>query len=200
MKRLFTLLFILSCFSISRSNANMGPQGFKDFSNYYFVETGTFGGNSVMKALETGRFQEIYSMDIDLSFVLYSRARFPSNPHVHIVQADSSKDLAEIIRPLDKPITFWLDAHMNPPGPKGKKNTPLLEELEQIKHHPIKTHTILIDDLHCCGTILFDFLTKKDIIRKVLEINPDYIIEYVAGGDDGEYPNNVLVARAAKLR
>jgi hypothetical protein len=70
-----------------------------------------------------------------------------------------------------------------------------MEELEQIKGHPIKSHTIIIDDMHCCGTLLFDFLSREDIARKVMEINPAYEIIYVPGGDAGEYPVNIMVAR-----
>jgi len=69
-----------------------------------------------------------------------------------------------------------------------------MEELEQIRKHPIKNHTIIIDDMHCCGTILFDYLTKEDIAHKILEINPNYVITFVDGGDEGEYKNNIMVA------
>ncbi len=175
--------------------ANIGPSGFYDFPNYYFVETGTSGGNAIALALKTGNFTEIYSMDIYLPHVKFAKSRFTHEPQVHILQGDTSSGLRAIIKSLDKPITFWLDAHRGEPGPENEKNTPLMEELDQIKEHPIKTHTILIDDLHCCGTILFDFLTREEIAQKVLEINPNYTIEYVAGGDDGEYPNNIMVAR-----
>ena len=53
----------------------------------------------------------------------------------------------------------------------------------------------MIDDMHCLNTILFDYLSREQIIAKILEINPDYVIEYMAGGDDGEYPNNIMIAR-----
>ncbi len=48
--------------------------------------------------------------------------------------------------------------------------------------------------MHCCGTILFDYITKEDIIQKIKEINPDYSIIYVDGGWFGEYPHNIMVA------
>lgn len=174
--------------------ANMGPQGFGQFPNYYFVETGTLGGGGILLALKTASFSRIYSMDIEPSHVNYCKARFKKIPHIKIVTGNSEYDLGKLIAPLNKPITFFLDAHNGSPV-EGAKNTPLLEELEQIKQHPIKTHTILIDDMHCCGTLFFDYLTKEDLIAKILEINPNYTIDYVAGGDEGEYPNNVMVAR-----
>jgi hypothetical protein len=178
--------------------SNMGPAGFYDFPNEYFVETGTLGGDGIERARKTNLFKEIYSMDFHFPFIEYTRERFASYPNIYVIQGDSSQDLWKLIEPLDKPITFWLDAHHGDPRNDGGKNTPLLEELEQIKWHPIKTHTILIDDMHCTGTILFDYLTKDQIIEKLLEINPNYTIEYVAGGDDGEYPDNIMVARIKK--
>jgi len=187
----FGIMISVSFFAV----ANMGPQGFDDFPNYYFVETGTLGGDSVAKVLKTGKFTEIYSMDMDPAFVQNAKMRFRSCPNVHLVQGDTARDLGRLISTLNKPITFWLDAHNGVADPYGAKNTPLLEELNQIKTHPIKTHTILIDDMHCCGTILFDFITQEQIIAKILEINPKYVIDFVPGGDDGEYPKNVMVAR-----
>lgn len=109
-------------------------------------------------------------------------------------------ELFDVIQNINEPITFWLDAHDGWPDPdSGLQNTPILEELDQIKMHPLNTHTILIDDMHCCNTLLFDFLSLDDIIAKVLEVNPDYIISFVPGGDDGEYPVNVLVARPPEV-
>lgn len=176
-------------------SANMGPQGFHQFKQRIFIETGTFSGDGIQKALDAG-FEEIYSIDIDAKFIQNSVHRFKGKRNVHLAVKNSSFELWDVIKTIEEPVVFWLDAHEGFPDPKaiGVKNTPLMEELDQIKCHPIKNHTILIDDLHCCGTLQFDFLTLDQIIAKVLEINPEYDISYVDGGDDGEYKNNVLVA------
>lgn len=195
MKNLYAVVFGLLFLATRYVVANIGPAGFYDFPNYYFVETGTYQGEGVSKALKTQHFTEIYSMDIDKTHVENARVRYRSNPNIRIVHGDSAYILGKLISSLNKPITFWLDAHNYPPDLYGGKNTPILEELNQIKSHPIKTHTIIIDDMHCCNTASFDFITKEQIIKKIIEINPDYIIEYVSGGDSGEHPNNVLVAR-----
>lgn len=188
---------VLTCLSLAVSaSANMGPQGFHAYKTRIFVETGTFGGDGIQKALNAG-FEEVRSMDIDEGLLKDARRRFSGDSRVHIHLGDSGTRLSDIIDDITEPVTFWLDAHNGFPDPNavGVKNTPLMQELEQIKQHPIKTHTILIDDMHCCDTLLFDYLSKADIVAKVLEINPNYIIEFVPGGDDGEYPHNVLVAR-----
>lgn len=172
--------------------ANIGPQGFGDFVQDYFVETGTFSGDGIQKALDAG-FKQVRSLEYTKALCEKARKRFQGNRCVKIFQGDSSKILWKVIKPIDQKITFWLDAHTYPPVP-GKKNCPLMHELEQIKMHPIKTHTLLIDDMHCCGTAAFDGLTKEAIIEKIYEINPLYRIYFVPGGDDGEYPQNVMVA------
>lgn len=174
--------------------ANMGPQGFAPFPNKYFVETGTYGGSSVQKALNAG-FSEIRTIEVSLSDYKACVEKFKKFPQVKLFYGDSAKDLWLVIRDIKEPATFWLDAHIYPPRADGGKNCPLIEELQQIGRHPIKTHTILIDDMHCCGTEAFDYLTQEDIVEAVMRINPKYEITYVPGGDDGEYPVNVMVAR-----
>jgi len=118
-------------------------------------------------------------------------------PNVTIWEGDSGSLLYEMIKDINEPVTFWLDAHNGVYDPDAE-NTPILRELEQIKKHHIKNHTILIDDMHCCERDLFDFLTKDQIAAKVKEINPDYEITFVDGGNDSEYPNNIMVARVPK--
>jgi heterodisulfide reductase subunit A-like polyferredoxin len=71
------------------------------------------------------------------------------------------------------------------------KKCPLLDELEVIKNHPVKNHTIMIDDIRCCGTDYFDFITKEQLENKIKEINPKYVITY----EDSWEPKDILVAR-----
>lgn len=194
MKNCFFWVLCWLCCMRTHVLANIGPEGFGPFLNRYFIETGTFGGNAVQKALDAG-FLEVRSIDCERDHYRYCLERFQGMQHVKLFLGDSSKDLWQLIQDIDEPVTFWLDAHIFPPRTDGGKNCPLIEELEQIKQHPIKTHTILIDDMHCSGTRAFDDLTQEDIIQKILEINPDYHISFVPGGDKGEYPVNVMVAK-----
>ncbi|MEX0940420.1 MAG: hypothetical protein WDZ41_03600 [Candidatus Babeliales bacterium] len=187
------MIYLFFLLSFSLITANMGPEGFEAFPNKYFVETGTFSGDGIRFALRAG-FREIHSIEINEKFFSEAKKKFKQNSNVHIWHGDSGKILLNVIRNIQEPITFWLDGHNGWPDPQQKKNTPLLEELEQIKQHHIKTHTILIDDMHCCNMLLFDFITKEQIIEKIKEINPLYIITYIDGGDHGEYPNNIMVA------
>lgn len=188
-------IFFILAFFLNSLFGNMGPQGFNEFRSRVFVETGTFSGDGIQKALDAG-FEIVYSIDIDEQFVKHAQNRFVSSSSVFVYQKDSSFQLSDLLEEIQEPVVFWLDAHNGFPDPNavGVENTPLIRELDQIKNHHIKTHTILIDDLHCCGTLLFDYLSLDQIICKVLEINPNYFISFVDGGDEGEYKNNVLVA------
>ena len=194
MKQIFMTALSAGSFLFSAFlSANIGPQGFEEFHQKYFVETGTDRGDGIQKALNAG-FQEVRSIEFNPKLTKKAQVRFANNARVKIYRGDSSVDLWNIIKDINEPITFWLDAHIFPPRKDGGKNCPLIEELEQIKKHPIKTHTILIDDMHCCDTDAFDYMNQDDFIKKLLEINPHYQIRYVDGGDDGEYKNNVMVA------
>ena len=185
-------LIFISSFLVSSLYSNIGPSGFGPYINRYFVETGTFGGDGAQKALNAG-FSEIRTIEYEMNNYNYSRERFKNRPEVKIWQGSSATGLWDMISDIKEPITFWLDAHIYPPL-EGVKNCPLIEELEQIKRHPIKTHTILIDDMSCAGTGAFDSLTKDDLIQKILEINPDYHVYYIDGGDQGEAKDNIMVA------
>lgn len=187
------LLVLSYCIFASPLLANIGPQGFGEFCQNYFIETGTFGGDAIQLALDAG-FKEVRSIEFDANLCKNAQERFSNNPNVKIYHGDSSINLSALIADIDEPVTFWLDAHICPAREDGGKNCPLIEELEQINQHPIKNHVILIDDMHCCNTELFDFMNQNDLITKILEINPDYNIFYVDGGNDGEYKDNVMVA------
>ncbi|MCH9613145.1 MAG: hypothetical protein S4CHLAM102_16510 [Chlamydiia bacterium] len=172
--------------------ANIGPDGFGPFKQNYFVETGSMGGDAVIKALNSG-FKYASTIEAYKPNYTATHQRFIDDTRVKVYFGDSSKDLWKMIKDIREPITFWLDAHVFPPVP-GELNCPVIEELEQIKRHPIKDHIILIDDLHCCGSQAFDFLTREDFVEKLYEINPDYVIFRIPGGDKGEVDNNIMVA------
>lgn len=186
--------FIFSLIVLNTSVfANIGPQEFKKWVNPYFVETGTYNGAGIQKALKNG-FRQVHSIEINKKYFKKASKVYNKNENVHLHLGDSGEILGQVIENIDEPITFWLDGHRGTPDPEGGKNTPLLEELEQIKYHPYKGHTIIIDDLHCCGKVLFDNITLDIIIRKIWEINPEYKFIFEDGGDMGEYKNNILIA------
>ena len=175
--------------------ANIGTRGFVAYKNYYFVETGSLGGEAVLIALKDG-FSEAHTIELHPEKFAYTNARFADYKNVHVYWGSSAEILWGVIKSLDKPITFWLDAHRGPGEYlEDGKNSPIMSELEQIKRHHIKTHTILIDDISGCGGISFDYVTLDQLKAKISTINPKYTFMLIDGGGYDEAKNNILVAR-----
>ncbi len=156
---------------------------FGKYLNRVFIETGSNYGDGIQQALDEG-FKVVYSCEIDEERYLYCEQRFKLNPNVFLVNLDTLKFLTAILPTIDEPVTFWLDAH------KGNGKSPLLQELEIIRNHSIKTHTILIDDLRDWHVNKCGFNTAI-LKKKCLKINNQY--QFVL--EDGYVPNDVLVAK-----
>ncbi len=166
------------------------PGFFCQFPNRYFVETGSYEGGGIAAALRDG-FIEIHSIELSEKYYSYCQAKFAGYSNVHLWHGDSGEILAHVIEPIQEPITFWLDGHFSGGGTaKGVMNTPLLQELEAIKKHPIKTHTIIIDDIRLLGRDEFDFIQMSEITQAIFDINKGYRISY----QDGTFKNDILVA------
>lgn len=165
-------------------------QVLRKYLNPVFIETGTYLGEGVMTALEAG-FQDVYT--IELSKSLYNDAvqKFSKDTRVHLIRGDSSTCLWDVISKIENPITFWLDAHCSLGNTaKGDKMCPLIEEMAMISKHPIKKHTILVDDRRLLGSEYME-PTEEDVVRALMKINPLYEISY----EDGSITNDIIVAR-----
>ncbi len=185
-----TFFSSLLCFFTTELHSVSPPGLFTKHLNQYFIETGSLCGDGIQLAIDAG-FPEIYSIELSGAYYFYCIDRFASYPSVHLKHGDSAEVLEQILSQIDAPATFWLDGHYS--GGKttrGKTNTPILGELKAIANHPIKTHTILIDDIRCFGTNDFDYIELDEIIQVILQINPLYEISY----EDGHLPKDILVA------
>jgi hypothetical protein len=160
-----------------------------------FVETGTYKGDGIVTAIKAG-FQQIYS--IEFSKLYYDRCcrRFRENSNVKIVLGSSAEQLKNILKDVSEHAIFWLDAHSNKdlgwPEPLTE-SFPLLLELEQIKQHPIRNHTLLIDDrrLFADNFGSWPVIKESDVIAKLKEINPGYNISYV---DSPLFKDDIIAA------
>ena len=170
------------------------------FPNKYFIETGTYLGEGIEKAIIANCFKEIYSIEIDTLRHISVKEQYTYYENISIIRGDSSKVLPALLKQINEPCTFWLDAHyMGDDAEYGKKWCPLLEELMAIKNHHIKTHTILIDDYRCMDNMHFDkernipvgFPGKKRLMQILYSINPQYNIRFL----DGSVENDVVLAR-----
>ena len=49
---------------------------------------------------------------------------------------------------VDEPALFWLDAHYaGPLTARGMLDSPIVQELDAIRAHPVAGHVVLIDDM-----------------------------------------------------
>lgn len=169
---------------------------FKKYNyNNYFVETGSYKGEGIQKALDA-KFKNIISVEITPLYFDLCVKKFKQDKNVKIIMGDSSKDLGNIISKIKAPITFWLDGHYTENTTLFSEEAgwfPLMQELEAIKNHKIKKHTIIINDMRCFHESYLYFnkhnIAKQAIINKILEINPKYQISFI----DGYNERNELV-------
>lgn len=165
------------------------------YPNRWFVETGTYRSDAVAEALEAG-FEHIRTIDVDPEAAHFCSNRFwlKKNTHLDIkcYTGDSSVVLSDMIRDIDEFITFWLDAHSQylEGEPEMETPFPLLKELEQIARHPIKGHTILIDDILIMTHPRVTGWTLDDIKFACWQIDERYQFELVAN----PVRNNLLIA------
>lgn len=171
----------------------------KQFNTPYFVETGTCNGSSLFKIIKMDKFEKIFSVEAlqkspyhDFDFVQKQCDKFNN---VYLTLDDSTHYLKTLIPNLDKPTTFWLDAHYAGTAPKHayEKPTPLYDELLTIKNSKINEHVIMIDDVRDFG--LYG-VTKETIETVLYNINPEYNIYYT---DCKAAKNDVLIATLKNL-
>ncbi len=164
---------------------------FNKYPNEIFIETGSFFGDGIQQALEAG-FKKVISIELSDKYFQIATNRFRGNPNVLVVQGDSYKVLPQLLQGINVPVTFWLDGHHSCGDTAlGDFWAPLMQELDAIQSHSIKTHTILIDDMRCWEepNEVHGFY-KEDIFRKLSDMNPNYKLTY----EDGLQPADILVA------
>lgn len=161
-----------------------------------FVETGTFYGDGIQAAIDSG-YKTIVSIEIYEKYFNIGTQRFIHNSNVKIVLGDSALILGKIIKDFQEPITFWLDGHCSGEGTGiGIKFYPLLEELEHIKNHSIKNHIIMIDDVRLWKAYDKE-LNITSIINKILRINSSYSFYYMDGllNHNQVFKDDILIAK-----
>lgn len=151
----------------------------KKFNLKTFVETGTYLGNMINSTKKT--FCKIYSIELDRMF--YNRAvnKFKKYEHINIIQGDSGEKLKDILKEIQEPVLYWLDAHYFG-GITGKsiENTPIIRELQQIFEHNNPDDLIMIDDArHFDGNN--DYPTLQQLESYSKHKNSDYNLRVVQG-------------------
>jgi hypothetical protein len=83
---------------------------FKNFTT--FIETGTYKGDGVQWALDSG-FKKIYSVEIHQGLYEKSTLRFESIPQVKISKADTVNFLNIVLPKIKDKTLIYLDAHIS---------------------------------------------------------------------------------------
>lgn len=91
---------------------------------------------------------------IELSKELYAAAEktFSGYKNVELFCGDSGEMLGQMVDRAEPPYLFWLDGHYSKGvTAKGIDDTPIMRELDQLRHRDLSESTILIDDIRDFG-------------------------------------------------
>lgn len=162
-----------------------------------FIETGALKGEGVQAAVDAG-FLKIFSIEFYEPRFNRCVARFKNNCNVSMLRGNSPDVLKDMLPGINERVLFWLDAHY---GIKPETNNPipltetqpLLQELETIKAHPIKNHTILIDDVRIMNgkAANWHHISVEEVVSKLKEINPEYTITFI---DSSVFSGDIIMA------
>lgn len=115
-----------------------------------FIETGTLKGETAEWA--AGHFETVYTIEMMEDRWRSASERLANLRNISFLLGDSREILPGLMKELDEPALFWLDAH-NPGDEALVKNTPdecpIIRELEIIAEYKRYEHVILIDDMRC---------------------------------------------------
>ncbi len=146
------------------------------------VETGTFIGDTVEYFKNT--FRKVYSIELAEELAAKATKRFAGDNNVTIIQGDSADVLNKLVAEINEPVLFWLDGHYSSEfylgdeyikTGRGKKDTPVEEELKLIFKSPLK-HIILIDDARLFLGIN-DYPSISEIKKLVKTHRSDYSVK-----------------------
>lgn len=136
------------------------------------VETGTYLG-SMVHAMRP-HFDRIVSIEVDEALATRARQRFAGDPKVTVLQGDSAKVIADVVRTLDGPALFWLDGHYSGGITGfGESHCPVMQELPPILADERYQHVILVDDARCFGTDPA-YPTVDEVRAAILAARPGY--------------------------
>jgi hypothetical protein len=142
----------------------------KNFGMRILIETGTYYGEMV-SAMKS-RFDAIYSVEQNAELAARAKKQFANYSQVKIIQGDSQTALPELLKSLDKPALFWLDAGYYGWSNEQVDKKRLGVELDAILNHKINGHVILMDDAHGLNGVN-GALTIEEVTKKILTDFPN---------------------------
>lgn len=137
----------------------------KRYKTSILVETGTYKGDTIDTTLD--KFNKVYSIELAKSWHDRAKSVFGVNHNVSLHQGNSTRVLPKVVKKLDRPTLFWLDAHYSGDGTaRAKKDTPIWQELTAISKSKISGNVILIDDARLF-TGKGDYPNLADLKKKI---------------------------------
>lgn len=170
-----------------------GKDLLKQFPNSWYVETGSWEGASIDLAYQAG-FRRVIGIELNRDKWQHCINRFAGHHRMFLkmFNEDSANYLSEAMKYITVPATIFLDAHSQlfEDEEETANPFPLMKELEQLARHPVRNHTIIIDDILILTHPHVTGWTLLDIKSAVWTINPAYKIELIAN----PVKNNLLIA------
>lgn len=138
------------------------------------IETGTYHGLMLWAARNA--FREVHTVELDDA--LYARALrvFGRFRNIHLWHGDSATVMKDLVKRVQEPCVFWLDAHYAGPGTsKTALDTPIMGELRTIFTRTTPD-VILIDDArYFDGT--HDYPRLEELQAYVREQRPTWQVQ-----------------------
>lgn len=151
--------------------------------NEYLVDTGSqFLRENLINVCD--KFKKIYCIEV-LDDTNEKEHKLNDYSNIEISKLDCNKFIVDVVEHIHTNITFMLYSNTH-------TNT-MLENLEHIKLHHIKTHTIIIFNIRLYTHNLH--IDLNDIINKLYEINSEYKICYF---DSTYSQDDILVATSSE--
>jgi hypothetical protein len=157
-----------------------------------FLETGTFHGGGITKALNQG-FKKIISIEIFEPLYIENLERFKkeiSEDRVKLVLGDSGHVIGKAVEEIEDPITFWFDAHdqrMSDAG-VGDVKCPIIKELTNIMQFRSlsrrRLDTLMIDDMRLITNKNVWQVNTGEMYQEIWNYNPDFSLTRVEGHID----------------
>lgn len=148
-----------------------------------FLETGTFHGAGVARALKDG-YKKVISIEVYEPLYRANALRYATEieqGRVSLYCGDSAYVIADIVKDLPDPILFWFDAHdqtMNDAG-VGDCKCPIIKELRSIidvRGLPARRMDILtVDDMRLIENKDAGWnIDLTEFYSTIWEYNPDF--------------------------
>lgn len=120
----------------------------KRYNCKVFVETGTYKGDTLEACRSS--FNQLFSIELSPELFRGSKDRFIGIENVHVYEGNSGDLLPEIVKKINEPALFWLDAHYSGgETAQGSEDSPIVKELDFLLNYSAFNNCILIDDARC---------------------------------------------------